>query len=57
MKSKSKIKKTNNLQPMVVKPRAPTAPEARPQVKLGQFYITCPVGIGLGCISKWLGWI
>ena len=23
----------------------------------GQFYITCPVGIGLGCISKWLGWI
>ena len=22
-----------------------------------QFYITCPVGIGLGCISKWLGWI
>ena len=19
--------------------------------------ITCPVGIGLGCISKWLGWI
>ena len=25
--------------------------------KIWQFYISCPVGIGLGCISKWLGWI
>ena len=25
--------------------------------KIWQLYITCPVGIGLGCISKWLGWI
>ena len=30
---------------------------ARNSSQDGQFYITCPVGIGLGCISKWLGWI
>ena len=27
------------------------------EIKRRQFYITCPVGIWLGCISKWLGWI
>ena len=26
-------------------------------VKQNMTNITCPVGIGLGCISKWLGWI
>ena len=34
-----------------------TTQRIRETQNLRQFYITCPVGIWLGCISKWLGWI
>lgn len=36
---------------------ADTSSAMKFSINTQMFYITCPVGIGLGCISKWLGWI